>query len=455
MPRLAWVEVIVSTTLGDSPVVQTVDPEQLSPEDGRAPEQTVVVGKTASELDAVFQRQSEAVRADATTKFARTVHYALVECDTELQRIPLDALSLGLKARASDDDPGMLHDDFIFSLLLATGTLSRTTIDVGPTCVIDPVLVLQEAEAQGLNVRLMLPNDASSVASVEGYVDRLERYAALWLTHSSGNFSLTPVDGYVEYKFSVAMGHTPKEITNNHEMKLLFTDEVPLEVMDYIKARLDHVIERELGGDDYFEGEVQKLAGALKLKDAELRAARRKMLEEELDSRTPVPNLIRATSLMTGLGLADAAGMIYELKNSIHAVLDKYLPKTEGEDAEEFTPSKAQVAFAQNLVAAVSSAFGGADHLASAWDQLSSVSQLKHLVDLDRGVVSPSVGATRAAETIGVDGKVAALAGAEFVGIIGSILKAGGAISEIGLERPKPVAEPQPASSNNIIIAVG
>ena len=59
------------------------------------------------------------------------------------------------------------------------------------------------------------------------------------------------------------------------------------------------------------------------------------------------------------------------------------------------------------------------------------------------------------AETLGVDGKVAALATAEFVGIIGSILKVGGAIDEIGLERPEPVPEPQssPAESN-IIIAV-
>jgi hypothetical protein len=437
-------------------VIQTVDPHQPVSGEGNPSEQTFIVGKTASELDVVFQSQSDVVRADATTKFARTVHYALVDCDTELQRIPLDALSLGLKARASDDDPAVLHDDFIFSLLLATGTLSRTTIDIGPDCTIDPAVVLQEAEAQGLNVRLMLPSDPTSVASVEGYVERLERYAALWLTHSSGNFSLTPVDGYLEYKFSVAMGHTPKDITNNHEMKLLFTNEVPLEVMDHIKARLDQVIERELGGDEYFNGVVQKLGGALRLKEAELRAARRKMLEEELDSRTPVPNLIRATSAMTGLGLADAAGMIYELKNSVHAVLDKYLPKVEGEDSEEFTPSRAQIKFAQNLVASLANGFGGNEQLIAAWDQLSSKSQLKNLVDLDRGAVSPSDGAVRAGEAINIDGKVAALAGAEFVGIIGSIIKAGGGISEIGLERPKQVAEPQASSpSTNVIIAVG
>jgi len=445
----------MSTPLGGAPVVQVVDPQNLDAESVKAPEQTFVVGKSASDLDMVFQSQSDSVRADATTKFARTVHYALVECDTELQRIPLDALSLGLKARASDDDPDVLHDDFIFSLLLATGTLSRTTIDIGPDCSIDPSVVLQEAEAQGLNVRLMLPSEASSIASVENYVERLERYAAIWLTNSSGNFSLTPLDGYLEYKFSVAMGHTPKEITNNHEMKLLFTDEVPLEVMDYIKVRLDQVIDRELGGDDFFKAEVQKLGGALKLKEAELRSARRKMLEEELDSRTPVPNLIRATSAMTGLGLADAAGMIYELKNSVHAVLDKYLPKGEGETAEEFTPSKAQIEFAQNLVAALASGFGGTEQLVAAWDQLSSTSQLKHLVDLDRGVVAPSPAASRAAETIGVEGKVAALAGAEFVGILGSIAKVGGAISKIGLERPEPVAEPLPVAPASNIIAVG
>jgi len=305
------------------------------------PEQPFVVGKTASELDAVFQAQSEAIKADPGLKFERTVHYALVECDTELQRIPLDALSLGLSVRASQDDPDALDENFIFSLLLATGTLSRCTIDVGPNCTVDPQLVLNEAEAQGLNVRLMLPPSPETVDAVVSYVDRLESYSALWLSMSSGNFSLTPLDGYLEYKFSVALGHTPKEITNNREMKLLFTDEVPVEVMDYIKARLDQVIERELGGDDFFVSEAQKLGGALRLKEAELREARKRMLEEELDARTPVPNLIRATSKMTGLSIPDAAGLIYELKNSFHSVLDKYLPKEADESLEDYTPSRA------------------------------------------------------------------------------------------------------------------
>lgn len=431
-----------------------VDQQHESHEQAQ-PLPALVIGKTASELDAVFQSQSEAIKADPALKFERNVHYALVDCDTELQRIPLDALSLGLKVRESNEAPGSLDENFIFSLLLATGTLSRCTIDVGSDCSIDPALVLAEAEAQGLNVRLMLPEAATSIESVEGYVERLERYSALWLNLGSGNFSLTPLDGYLEYKFSVALGHTPQEITTNREMKLLFTDDLPTEVMDYIKSRLDVVIERELGGDEFFIAEAHKLGGALRLKEAELRDARKKMLEEELDSRTPVPNLIRATSKMTGLSIADAAGFIYELKNSVHTVLDKYLPKAADEDLEVFTPSKAQLAFAQNLTDALSAGFGGKEGLVGAWDQLSSKSQLKQIVDLDRGTAEPSEAAQQAAKAIGVDGKVAAMAAAEFVGIIGAILMAGGAISEIGLERPKSVAEPATVTPSSNIIAIG
>lgn len=445
----------MTASIGGAPMEIAGGDQQEGIQGQPQPKQAFVVGKTASELDAVFQSQSEAIKADPALKFERTVHYALVDCDTELQRIPLDALSLGLSVRVSEDDPGVLDENFIFSLLLATGTLSRCTIDVGPDCTVDPALVLAEAEAQGLNVRLMLPQSPSSIEAVSGYVERLERYSALWLSMGSGNFSLTPLDGYLEYKFSVALGHTPQEITTNREMKLLFTDEVPMEVMDYIKARLDVVIERELGGDEFFVAEAQKLGGALRLKEAELRDARKRMLEEELDSRTPVPNLIRATSKMTGLSISDAAGFIYELKNSVHTVLDKYLPKGPDEDLEAFTPSNAQIAFAQNLADALRAGFGGEEGLVGAWDQLSSKSQLKQIVDLDRGVAEPSASAQHAAVAIGVEGKVAAMAAAEFVGLIGAILKAGGAIAEIGLERPKPVAEPTAVTPSSNIIAIG
>ena len=437
--------------------VQVFDP-QLLPEtiEESLPDEIFVVGKKASELDAIFQSQSDAITAEPTKKFVRHVHYGLVECDTELQRIPLDALSLGLKVRACDDDPTELDEAFIFSLLLATGTLSRSTIDVGADCTVDPQVVLDEAEAQTLNVRLMLPNAPTTIESVEAYIERLERYSVLWLSNPHASYSLTPLDGYLEYKFAVAVGHTPKDITNNQEMKLLFTDEVPLEVMDHIKARLDVVIQKELGGDEFFVAEMQKLGGAIQLKESEMRAARVKMLEDELDSRVPVPNLVRATKEMTGLSLVDACGFIYELKNAVHTVLDKYLPKADGEEGDEYAPSLAQKEFAKNLVGTLASGFGSPEALVEAWESLRNKSQLNKLVDIDRGVVEPSDAALRAAETLGVEGKVAALAAAEFVGIIGSVLKVGGAISEIGLERPKPVPEPVAAGAgSNVIIAVG
>lgn len=441
--------------VGNEPGVQVVDPQLSETADESLPEQVFVVGRKASELDAIFQSQSEAIAADPTKKYVRHVHYALVECDTELQRIPLDALTLGLRVRASDDDPAELHEFFIFSLLLATGTLSRSTIDVSADCTVDPQVVLEEAEAQSLNVRLMLPSDPSTIESVEAYIERLERYSVLWLGNKHASFSLTPLDGYIEYKFAVALAHTPKDITNNHEMKLLFTDEVPLEVMDHIKARLDVVIQEELGGDEFFVAEIQKLGGAIQLKESEMRAARIRMLEEELDSRVPVPNLVRATKVMTGLSLVDACGLVYELKNAVHTVLDKYLPKAEGEGGDEYTSSVAQKDFAKNLIGALASGFGSPESLVQAWENLRTKSQLNQLVDLDRDVAMPNESALRMAETLGVDGKVAALAMAEFVGIIGSILKVGGAIDEIGLERPEPVPEPQssPAESS-IIIAV-
>jgi hypothetical protein len=47
--------------------------------------------------------------------------------------------------------------------------------------------------------------------------------------------------------------------------------------------------------------------------------------------------------------------------------------------------------------------------------------------------------------------KVTALAAGEFAALIGSILKTGKAIDEIGIERPQPVVEVTPSN----IIAVG
>ncbi|MBJ2215850.1 hypothetical protein JFT64_27845 [Pseudomonas carnis] len=409
----------------------------------------LIIGKKASELEAIFEQQSQAIKASPGLKFERSISYASVVCDKELERIPLDALSLGLAVAASEDDEGMLDERFVFSLLLAASTLHRTTIDVPADSVVDPQLVLEEAESHGLSVRVLLPDSPVSVDSVRGYVELLLRYTSLWLSQSSGNFSLSPLDGYLEYKFQIALGHQPEQTTTDPEMQAFFTDGLAPEAMDFIKEQLDAVIERDLGGPEYFQEQIAKMGAAMHLKQVELQEARRQMLEQELDQRTPVPNLIRVTSKLTGLSTVDAAGMIYELKNGIHAVLDKYLPPQEGE--EQFKAGRHQVTFAENIVSLLGSALGGHDHLLAAWDELSTSTQLKQTVDLDRGVTAPSEAAVRAAEHLTVSAKVTALAAGEFAALIGSILKTGKAIDEIGIERPKPVVEVTPSN----IIAVG
>lgn len=409
----------------------------------------VVSGKAASELDEIFEKQSQAIKASPGLKFDRDVSYVLVECDTELKRIPLDAKSIGLAVKASPDDAGALDESFIFSLLLVTGTLNQCTIDVPSDSSVEPSLVLEEAEAQGLNVRLLLPERAESVEDVARYAEQLTTYSTLWLTMQSGTFSLAPLDGYLEYKFASALGHKPDQITSNPEMQALFTDTLSVEAMDFIKGQLDDVFERELGGDQYFLDQVSKVGAAIHLKQVELREARRAMLEQELDARTPVPNLIRATAQMTGLSIPDAAGMIYEIKNSIHTVLDKYLPKVEGEGDHD--AGAAQVQFAENISSALAAAFGGKENLVAAWDSLSTRTQLKQTVDLDRGNAEPSDAAKRAATHLELSPKVAALAAAEFTGLIGTVLQAGKTIDKIGLERPVQIVEP----SQSNIIAIG
>lgn len=409
----------------------------------------IILGKKASELDKIFEAQSNEINANPELKFERNVCYALVECDTELKRIPLNANSIGLKVKADPDMPGELDESFIFSLLLVTGTINHCTIDVPSGCTIKPEVVLSEAEAQGLNVRLLLPEEATSIELVRDYAETLCQYATLWIQMQSGSFSLAPVDGYMEYKFLRALGYEPKVITTNYEMQVLFSETLGPEAMDFIKERLDHVFERELGGDEFFKENMKFVGSAIHLKNTELRNARSKMLEQELDTRTPVPNLIRTVNELTGLGIVDSAGLVYEIKRSIHLVLDKYLPATKKEN-ERDVPA-AQLAFAEQIGSLLTQACGGKENLLKVWDQISTASQLKQTIDLDRGVVAPSEAAERAAKGLNVDGKVVALAGAEFAGLFGSILRAGKVIDKIGLEKPKPVAEPK--SSN--IIAVG
>lgn len=412
---------------------------------------TWVIGKQASELEAIFEQQSQALKQDSALKIERTVHYALVECDTDLKRIPLDAKSMGFAVQPSEDDPSAIDERVIFSLLLATGTLSQNSIDVPADSRLDPAVVLEEAEAQGLNVRVMLPDSPSTIESVVGYSDLLERYAMLWLANERANFTLTPLDGYLEYKMQAALGYQAPQITSNEEMQELFTSPLVPEVMDYIKQRLDVVIQEALGGDEFFAEQVKRVGEALHLKRVELMQARRRMIEEELDARTPVPNLIRLTSKLTGLEIPDAAGLVFELKHSIHTVLDKYIPKDDSEPVNQV--GAAQLELAGKIVAMLGAGFGGQEALVKAWDGISAATQLKHKFDLDRGTHEPSDFAKGLSSFAGVEPKVGALAAGEFVAFFGGLLKAGGAIPEIGLEKPVPVLA-APANTSNII-AIG
>ena len=85
------------------------------------------------------------------------------------------------------------------------------------------------------------------------------------------------------------------------------------------------------------------------------------------------------------------------------------------------------------------------------WGEIAKVTQLKSSVDVDRGVEPPSEIAVKAADSLGVEPKVAALAIAELTGMFGSILKAGKAIETLGIEKP---AEVKTTAQSNII-AVG
>lgn len=409
----------------------------------------LVYGKKASELEAIFAELRKANNETGAARMERNTHYVAVHCDEELQMIPANAKSIGLVALPEQGNPDELHESVVFSLLLAAGSLNHCTLDVLPEIDISPDAVLREAESHGINVRVLFPENPEDKQGLEKYCELLEAYTEKWFAMNGSTFAVAPLNGYLEYKYMCAAGFEPDQITTDPEMQQLFTDTISDESMDYIKGRLDVVIERCFGGEDAFRAELEKIGAAVQLKQAELREARWRMLEQELDTRTPVPNLIRAVSAMTGLAVPDAAGMIYEMKLGIHQVLDKYLPRTESESPEE--PASIQIGFAEKIVEALSAAFGDREKLVAAWNDLAQETQLTKVIDLDRGVEAPSAAAERASAVIGTDPKVAALAAGEAAAMIGTVLKAGKAIDEIGLDR---AAKVEPGSSSNII-AVG
>ncbi|MDM1441492.1 hypothetical protein [Pseudomonas aeruginosa] len=205
------------------------------------------------------------------------------------------------------------------------------------------------------------------------------------------------------------------------------------------------------GTEDAFNEILEKVAKAIHLKQAQFRDSRARILEEELDLRTPLPNLIRMVSKSTGLSLSNAAGMLYELKHGVHTVLDKYLPPDEPAVEGQATPpvNTRQAKLANALGAAFAAAFG-IDEMDQVWAGVESTLQVQERINLDHGTVQPGSVASRIAVAMDVEPKVAALATGEFLSMIRAVLEAGNHVSPPPPSAPKPV--PSPASG---LIAVG
>lgn len=298
------------------------------------------------------------------------------------------------------------------------------------------------------------------------------------------NIRVSPIDGYMEYLLYAELGYKPKVISTDEMMNMLYTDTMSEVVMDHVKACIEEVV-IEVLGPDFMKDLVVNTVKALHLKDLQFMEARANILEAELDTRTPFPNMIRILSETTGLRGADAAGLLFELKNAIHTVLDKYLPpdpvvepepkpgvatapsskamsadgvqqvdpraKVLAEDSSkrvQATNSK-QADLARALCLMASSVAGGPEALKSVWASIESATQLDQRINLDRETTLPSLAACRVADAIGVAPKVAALAAGELATLIQVVLEAGGAI-----EPPPPPAPPKPTPPSGLI-AVG
>ncbi|MBM3105731.1 hypothetical protein IIE18_11320 [Pseudomonas sp. V1] len=413
---------------------------------------TIQVGMKVTDLEGIFLAQSSHLQASPDHVIKRDVSYFSVECDATLKRIPRDACHLGLRAQSHPDSPDQPSDDFTFSLILAAGSLNSVSIDIPFDCLVSPDELLMHAESSGFNINLLPPSCTTDVdESVDRYCEVLRTYGKMWLTSPQSNIRVAPIDGYLEYLFGVAAGHIPATISTDEMMNTLFTDGMPEAVMERVKVVIHEVIMEHFGNEGEFTAILEKVAKAIHLKQAQFRDSRARMLEEELDLRTPVPNLIRMVSKSTGLSVADSAGMLFELKHGIHTVLDKYLPPdvpaVEGQTAP---PVNAQQA---NLARALCTAFGaafGVESLADAWAGIESSLQVNERINLDHGTVQPGPAATRLAQAMGVEPKVAALATGEFLSMIRATLEAGSHVSPPPPPTPKPV--PAPASG---LIAVG
>ncbi len=446
---------------------------------------SVVFNKKVSELRAAFEEQSRLIREEGAEKPKRNVAYQAVICDEQLNHIPQDARSLGLLVQADELDPTMLSENFEFSLILAMGSSSPGTIDVPFDTSVDTREILYQAESAGFGVNLLPPANAKIInAEVEAYCDLIRDYGRISLHGQSCNIRVSPIDGYVEYLLYAELGYKPKVISTDEMMNMLYTDTMSEVVMDHVKACIEEVV-IEVLGPDFMKDLVVNTVKALHLKDLQFMESRASILEAELDTRTPFPNMIRILAETTGLRGADAAGLLFELKNAIHTVLDKYLPPDPVVEAEpEAVDSTASTAEAMNadgvqqvdleatvpedgsgkrvrapntkqadlaraLCLIANSVAGGPEALKAVWASIESATQLDQRINLDRETTLPSLAAGRVADALGVAPKVAALAAGELATLVQVVLEAGGAI-----EPPAPPAPPKPIPPSGLI-AVG
>lgn len=473
-----------ATTVADNVDIPTqVSDDQV---DESIPEEfryNLVFNKKVSELRALFEEQHRQIREEGAEKPKRDVAYQSVICDEQLNQIPLDARSIGLLVQADDQNPAMLSENFEFSLILAMGSSSPGTIDVPFDTSVDTREILYQAESAGFGVNLLPPANATVInAEVEAYCDLIRDYGRISLHGQSCNIRVSPIDGYMEYLLYAELGYKPKVISTDEMMNLLYTDTMPEVVMDHVKACIAEVV-IEVLGPDFMKDLVVNTVKALHLKDLQFMEARASILEAELDTRTPFPNMIRILAEATGLRGADAAGLLFELKNAIHTVLDKYLPSdpvvepepenstassaevknadgVQQVDPEEKVPAEdsgmrvrapntKQADLAKALCLMASSVAGGPDALKAVWASIESATQLDQRINLDRETTLPSLAAGRVADALGVAPKVAALAAGELATLLQVVLEAGGAI-----EPPPPPATPKPTPPSGLI-AVG
>ncbi|MBM5458978.1 hypothetical protein H8F21_15530 [Pseudomonas sp. P66] len=445
---------------------------------------TYVFNKRVSELRAEFTELHRRISEEGGEKPQRNVAYQAVICDEQLNQVPLDARSIGLLLQAADNDPSRPSECFEFSLILATGTVTVGTIDVPYDTTVDAQEVIFLAESAGYGINLLPPANATVVDDqIEAYCKLIREYGSISLRSANSNIRVSPIDGYMEYLLYAELGYKPAVISTDDLMNLLYTEAMSEPVMDHVKACIEEVV-YEVLGPDFKKVLLEQTVKALHLKNLQFMEARANILEAELDTRTPFPNMIRILAHVTGLRPADAAGLLFELKNSIHTVLDKYLPPdplpepaepdpdaaaeegadTKGsETVQQVDPSASgdsshgkrvrrpnsqQAALAKALCLMASSVAGGPEALKAVWASIEDATQLNERINLDRETTQPSPAAVRVAEAVGVAPKVAALAAGEMATLAEVILEAGGAIE------PPPPPPPKPIPPSGLI-AVG